>query len=263
MGCGITSPANKNFHDKIKRGIKMKSFNFDNMSLESLKMLDNHPQEIVTVFSANNNKIKNLPINFFKKIQKINKLDLSNNCFLEIDEVVFEKITLVNINYSFNNLSFIPNNLKNLINLKELNLSNNFIYGQNLLTEQDSKSLINLQKIDFSSNKIEIFPTNFFYCPSLETILINNNNISEIIFSDWYKTVLKNLDLGQNKFITISSSLLKYSKISNLNLKDNFIKKSDFLKLDGYEEFEKRRKERKDQGFLNNLDISFGICGLD
>jgi len=33
--------------------------------------------------------------------------------------------------------------------------------------------------------------------------------------------------------------------------------------MEGYSEFEKRRKERKDQGFMNNLDISFSLCGLE
>jgi hypothetical protein len=39
------------------------------------------------------------------------------------------------------------------------------------------------------------------------------------------------------------------------------ISKTNLLKTEGFEEFEKRRKERKDKAYLKNLDISFGLCG--
>ena len=39
--------------------------------------------------------------------------------------------------------------------------------------------------------------------------------------------------------------------------------KSQLFNMDNFLDFEERRKQRKDQGFLLNLDINFNLCGLD
>ena len=100
--------------------------------------------------------------------------------------------------------------------------------------------------------------------PKLEIVNLSKNGINNLVDdNNWVKSKIKNLDISFNKLSNLPVNLLKFSNISILNLKANNIDKSQFLQMDGYLEFENRRKERKDQGFINNLDITFSLCGLD
>lgn len=56
--------------------------------------------------------------------------------------------------------------------------------------------------------------------------------------------------------------MLKLSKIHNLQLKDNMIKKNQLIKMEGLEEYQARRKVKMDLVVNNNLDVDFNICGL-
>ena len=65
-----------------------------------------------------------------------------------------------------------------------------------------------------------------------------------------------------NKLSQVPTGLLKVSKVHNLNLKDNLIKKSQLMKMEGLEEYQARRKVKMDLVVNNNLDVDFNICGL-
>jgi Leucine-rich repeat (LRR) protein len=263
MGCGINSKQ-KDLNilmQKIKKGNMIKTFNFDKMELCSLKILDNHLEsKDINVFSATDNKLDRIPLNFFKNLNKVIKIDFSHNRYEKIDSVILEKQALQFLNFSNNYIYKIPAEISNLINLKELEISFNQI-GE---LPSEFNKLTNLENLNLSHNIFISFPNIILSLPKIETFNVSHNNIKEFNNDEnWKISNLKNLDLSFNKLTYIASNLLKYSKVSKLNLKGNSIDRTQFIRIDGYLEFEQRRKERKDQGYYKNLDISFGLCGLE
>ena len=56
--------------------------------------------------------------------------------------------------------------------------------------------------------------------------------------------------------------MLKDSKLHNLNIGGNKVKKAQLMRMEGLEEYQARRKLRMDIVVNNNLDVDFNICGL-
>jgi Leucine-rich repeat (LRR) protein len=262
MGCCVisTEENRKIIIDKMNRGRVIKSFNFDKMNLNNLKFTDSLLDiKEIKMFSAQNNKLYQIPKKFFGNLNDIKKIDFSFNYFEKIDEVISTNSTLVSLNFSNNKINNISQEIKNLTNLKELKLSHNQINN----IPNCVSYLNNLEILDLSSNRIQNFPYFLLQMHKLETLNFSNNNLTELPEDKWSNSKIKNFDISYNKLSAVPSDLLKNSNISNMNLKSNLITKTDFLKADGYFEFEKRRKERKDQAYLKNLDVEFNLCGLD
>lgn len=268
--------ANSQIVHKVAIAKKTLNYNFDNMDLKNLEFLNelvakdenSKPPEMekfpVKVFSANNNSIENIPMNFFKKIGKITKIDFSYNQFRQIELPICEKIELKILFFNNNKINFIPGEFQYLRNLKELNLSFNLLEDSEV-----SEKLVNLQNcesIKLSCNRLKIFPINLITNPKINTLCLDNNQIDNKILDEyWNKTSLQNLDLSFNKlsYQQLPEGLFNYSKVSNLNLKGNRIILEELKNIDGFDKFHDRRKKRKDQGFIHNLAINFDLCGLD
>jgi hypothetical protein len=73
---------------------------------------------------------------------------------------------------------------------------------------------------------------------------------------------LKVIDFESNQISHLPTGLLKSSKVHNLNLRGNSIKKSQLMKMEGLEEYQARRKLKMDIVVNNNLEVDFNICGL-
>src|SRR2546422_134321 len=89
-----------------------------------------------------------------------------------------------------NQLTTIPNEIGNLINLKELRLSFNKL--KNIPNEIGN--LINLTYLNLSNNKIGIFPQIIFKLKKLNYFKINKNPIPNEIFEILNKGGLNNLE---------------------------------------------------------------------
>jgi len=260
------------------------NYNFDNMKLNNLDFIDKiqinnnalknniNTQQfesfskniVVKVFSANNNHIKNIPREFFKRVSKITKIDFSYNEFQEIDEVLCALKTLKILIFNNNLISFIPKNFNELTNLKELKLSHNQL--NEIEVEDKIREMENLELLDLSQNKIRSFPIKILLNKKLIDLKLSNNLIEIKISNEhWSNSNLKNLDLSYN-FITannLSEEIFNASRVSNFNLKGNKITLEELKHIKGFENFVERRKQRKDQGFMHNLAINFDFCGLD
>ena len=70
------------------------------------------------------------------------------------------------------------------------------------------------------------------------------------------------LDMSFNKLVTIPGGILKESRLHNLNLQGNGIKRKELMRMDGLEEYQERRKVKMDIVVKNNLDVDYNICGL-
>jgi len=68
--------------------------------------------------------------------------------------------------------------------------------------------------------------------------------------------------LEANRVGHLHSELLSESKVHNLNLKGNNIKKAQLMKMEGLEAYQARRKVKMDLVVTNNLDVDYNICGL-
>ena len=57
--------------------------------------------------------------------------------------------------------------------------------------------------------------------------------------------------------------MFRDSKLHNLNLRDNHIKRSDLMRMEGINEYQARRTVKMDVVVHNNLDVNYDLCGLD
>jgi leucine-rich repeat protein SHOC2 len=244
--------------DKIKRAEKTMSLNMDNENLNSLDHLNDTPLPYLNVFSAHNNCLSSLPQEFFEKLTKIKKIDLSNNRYETIDIVIFHKESLERLNMSENLLSNIDMRINKLSFLKELNLSRN-----NIIHLDENIKFPSLQVLELSHNRIKIIPNSLILSAKLEFIDLSHNEIISLPEENWENTNITTINLEENNINNLPRNFLLNSKISVLNLKNNKITKSQILRDEGYEAFENRRKLKKDQGYMRNLDIDFNFCGLD
>lgn len=273
--------SNDKLSAKIAAAKKTLNYNFDNMRLESLDELNkivpianpinensgnkkDNNQIIVKVFSANNNQLKGIPKEFFKKIKKITKIDLSFNEFQAIDEIITEKTTLKILLYNNNSINFIHKSISQLKNLKELNLSHNLI--KYFEANEKLNCLENLEFLNLSYNNLETFPLKIISNPKLLELNLSHNHIESSIGNEfWDKSILQYLDLSYNKLAIsdLAENIFDCSSVSNLNLKGNKILLEELKHKKGFEKFVERRRQKKEQGFWHNLAINFDFCGLD
>jgi hypothetical protein len=267
MGCVCTSESKNetiksDILERLKRAQITKAYNFDKLGLRSLKCLDLVALERdINVFSARENNLNNLPRNFFEKINKIIKLDLESNSFIIMEDFIFDKVTMTTINFAHNSIDHIPKSISKLTNLKELYLSNNSI--ATIGNHSEFLGLSSLEMIDVSHNSLINFPVILLSLQKLNMIKISNNLIEKVPDGEWINSKVKCLDISFNKLSDVTKGLLVNSCVDLLNLKGNFITREKFVRFDGYDTFESRRKKRMDQGFEKNLDIKFDLCGLD
>jgi len=247
-------------HSKIEHAKKTKSFNIDKMNYSNLEILENKEIPNLVLFSAENNRLYSLPTIFFSKQRKLKKLLLANNNFGEFPANLTNNSNIDKMDLSHNLIKSIPaQSLVNFVSLKELNLSHNKLVA----ISEDFISLFNLEVLDLSFNHIQLFHSFILQMNKLEYLNLKNNEILVLPKTDYKFSKLTTLDVSNNGLTEVPPDLFKNSKISALNLKNNSIKRSDLYNIEGFLDFEERRKGRKDQGFLMNLDINFNLCGLD
>ncbi|XP_041984786.1 chaoptin-like isoform X1 [Aricia agestis] len=126
--------------------------------------------------------------------------------------------------FSNNGNLYIMPDIKDLINLKTLNMSHNAL---TIATLSSSENPISLQEIDFSFNGIEIIDVGTEEHPYKELQVLNfsYNNLTIIPEAIFYHfTKLKKLDISHNSITTISSmAFFGLKQMLVLNLANNYI----------------------------------------
>ncbi|MCC6639402.1 leucine-rich repeat domain-containing protein [Candidatus Falkowbacteria bacterium] len=103
-------------------------------------------------------------------------LDLSGEGLTQIDESVFEKTYLLELNVSNNNLTgSLPAEIAQLSKLKVLNASNNAMTG----VPAEIGQLTNLQVLDLSNNQLTGLPNELGNLKNLQTLNLSGNNYSQ------------------------------------------------------------------------------------
>jgi Leucine-rich repeat (LRR) protein len=180
-----------------------------------------------------NNRLRTLAPSF-QNFQQLKNLVLDGNKLTELSDIVFLP-TLEKLSVAQNRLAHISDKIQACKNLKQLNLS------KNELQEIGNLALPNLISLDISSNQIKRL-SSFNACIKLETIDCSDNQLQYI---SAFEICLKSLKLSNNQLVELPADLLLNTALVFVDIQGN---PSDSLeKLQGYEDFIQRRKDRMDQ----------------
>ena len=264
--------------------------NLSGNTIENIDIKKNKTEIFKTIKFMNleNNKLKDLSVDFVKALSDLEFLFLSNNNINKLES--FQKANLNNLNYlslAQNNISDISqlsnaklNNLNvlnssfnkieniscfekmNIPYLEELKLSNNKIIN---IESFENINLPKLKLLDLKFNKIKdikiLENVNF---PELEIINMDNNNIHDInsLKDISFQKTLKELNLSNNPIKKFDMLNLSYfpslEKVNILTLSNNIIDQqlkilSIKLRLYGY------NLNSKNNGFISILIAPFNI----
>ncbi|XP_029330888.1 leucine-rich repeat-containing protein 40 isoform X2 [Mus caroli] len=153
------------------------------------------------------------------KTTLVTSINFSKNQLCEIPQRIVElKEMVLDINLSFNKLSFISHELCLLQKLTFLDLRNNFLSS----LPEEMSSLTKLQTINLSFNRFKVFPEVLYRISTLEAVLISNNQVGSL---DPQKMKLmenlNTLDLQNNDLLQIPPELGNCVQLRTLLLDGN------------------------------------------
>uniref|UniRef100_A0A803R0C0 Disease resistance R13L4/SHOC-2-like LRR domain-containing protein n=1 Tax=Cannabis sativa TaxID=3483 RepID=A0A803R0C0_CANSA len=231
------------------------------------------------IVALRDSKLKTLPEEVLNLERSVRTLDLTHNKIVDIPLDICKLINMQRLVLADNLIQSLPINLGKLQSLKVMTLDGNRIsslpdeFGQLVRLERLSisrnsleylpetiGSLRNLQLLDVSNNKLKSLPESIGSCFSLEELQANDNLIDDLPDSICNLTHLKSLSLNNN--IEDATNILKDCKaLQNLSLHGNPISMDQFQQMEGFEEFEARRRKKFDKQIDSNVMIS--SKGLD
>ncbi|GAY55966.1 hypothetical protein CUMW_168150 [Citrus unshiu] len=157
-----------------------------------------------------------------------------------------------------NRITSLPDELGQLVRLERLSILGNML----TCLPETIGSLRNLVLLNVSNNKLKSLPESIGSCYSLEELQANDNLIGELPASICNLIHLKSLCLNNNNVGQIPANLLKDCKaLQNISLHNNPISMDQFQQMEGFEEFEARRRKKFDKQIDSNVMIS--SKGLD
>lgn len=174
----------------------------------------------------NSDKLKKLPLGL-GNLKKLTYLDLHNNGLQVIPDYIGEFIQLeyMDLNGGYHGrkedkISYIPESLGNLQNLKFLNLSNNNISD---LPTHFSK-LHSLGKLELANNSFVNLPEQMFGLNSLYYLDMHYNDIKEIPIGFAQLKSLFRFNFANNEISVFPSQIGSMTKLTAINISSNFLK---------------------------------------
>ncbi len=194
-----------------------------------------------------------------KRIKKVmltnaTSLDLSNLQLSSLPDVFLPNLSgnarflnnIQKLNLKGNNFTGIPEPIKNLRSLEELNLEDNQIAA---LPKEALEKLITLQVLNLKGNQIAVLPENIFdNLKALQNLDLGNNQIRELPKNIFDHLKLIALSLKANELKALPESFNKLlPSLRMLNLKDNPISKVDLKMI--------KQQKHKDLRFSYDTNI--------
>ncbi|XP_038687154.1 plant intracellular Ras-group-related LRR protein 7 [Tripterygium wilfordii] len=211
----------------------------------------------VRTLDVTHNKLVNIPIEINKLIN-LQRLVLSDNLIEQLPMNLWKLQSLKAMILDGNRITSLSDELGQLVRLERLSISGNLLTS----LPQTIGSLRNLLLLDVSNNKLKYLPESIGSCFSLEELQANDNLIEDLPSSVCNLIHLKSLCLNNNKLNQIPPNILKDCKaLQNIALHDNPISMDKFQQMEGFPEFEARRKKKFDKQIDSNVMI--GSKGLD
>ncbi|KAM3314963.1 hypothetical protein ACQJBY_033618 [Aegilops geniculata] len=194
-------------------------------------------------------KLKVVPNEVLQVGNSLRTLDLTNNKIVEVPQEVG---TIVNMQRLVSIL------MGSLSNLQQLTVSQNSL----LCLPKSVGDLCNMLLLNVSDNKLNALPESIGGCKSLEELQANGNTIEDVPSSICNLACLKSLSLNGNKIRQLPPNMLKDCKaLQNLSLHSNPISMDQFQQMDGFGEFEARRRKKFDKQIDSN--VMMGSTALD
>jgi Leucine-rich repeat (LRR) protein len=161
-------------------------------------------------------------------------LDVGHNRISKINPVVGSLTSLVDLRVDSNNLRMLPVALLLLSKLQRLDAQNNAMTSppivvcdkgvaavmQFLLAVRDGASsrIMRLDKLGLSE-----LPDAVLDCPTLHTLILNNNSFQTISSEIVFCPTLTTLDFSCNQIKTITSSIAELAALTQLDISDNLL----------------------------------------
>ncbi|GER40168.1 leucine-rich repeat family protein [Striga asiatica] len=213
--------------------------------------------------------------------RSVRTVDFTHNKLVDIPTEISKLINLQRLILADNHIERLPMNLGKLQSLKVLTLDGNRVstlpgevgqlvklerlsISRNLLQDLPDTigSLRNLVILNVSNNKIKFLPESIGSCFSLEEIQADDNFIEELPSSVCNLVHLKSLSSNNNNMKQIPPNLLKDCKsLQNISLHGNPISMDYFEKMEGFQDFEGRRRRKFDKQIDSNVMLN--SKGLD
>ncbi|CAN0870913.1 Plant intracellular Ras-group-related LRR protein 7 [Linum grandiflorum] len=231
------------------RDSKLKSQTFPNDILDL--------ERAVRTLDLTRNKIVDVPMEISKLIN-MQRLILADNLIQRLPVNLGKLQSLKVMILDGNQLSLLPDELGQLVRLERLSITGNLLSS----LPDTIGSLRNLSLLNISNNKLKTLPESIGSCFSLEELEANENLIEGLPASLCNLVHLKSLSLNKNSINQIPPNLLKDCKaLQNISLHENPISMDQFQQMEGFQEFEARRKRKFDKQIESNVMI--GSKGLD
>ncbi len=178
-------------------------------------------------------------------LYNITRLDLSYNSLTFLPDQVGELRLLSRLELGNNSLTHIPHSiLQNCVELTYLSIKDNQLIGDHIIDTKEVNITCNwtkLQVLDLSVNDLTSFPTEICSCKSLqvlnisynridkpipeisqltklETVFLNGNLLNETMIPTICPNKLYNLQLGENKFTYVPTTVWHLSNLMTLGL---------------------------------------------
>lgn len=233
------------------------------------------------IVGLRDSNLKTLPSQVVDLSRNVRTLDLTHNRLSELPVEIGGLVNLQRLMAPENLLQRLPSTLGKLQSLKVLALDENRLtilpdelgllvrlerlsVSVNSLTSLPSAigSLRNLTLLNISNNRLKQLPESLGSCFSLEELLANENSIEELPFSICNLTHLKSLGLDNNNLRQLPALLLKEcNSLQSLSVHGNSITVEQLQLMDGYQEYEGRRKRKFDKQI--DANVLLGSKGLD
>lgn len=225
-------------NSSLFRFSELKVLSLSNNRIKNLKLVDFEKLNKLEVLDLSSNAIQTFEFNLFQNMLQLYSLDLRNNVLDVLNKDTFTNLQyLSSIDLSRNKFKSLP---KGLFKNKTVNT---FSITDNLLEGSLSRGMfdgVNVTRLDLSNQFLSAIE-DYAFCDlvRLDTLLLNNNGISSIS-SNSFKTIrnLEQLDLSSNQIVSIDFQKDDLSNLRSLLLRNNRlaqIKHEHFLDLSNLE----------------------------
>lgn len=248
MGC-VTS---KNVDSKASRLARWRSTGIVALRDSKLKAFPDEVldlESVVRTVDLTHNKIVAVPVEI-SKLFNLQRLILADNLVERLPMNLGKLQSLKVMTLDGNRISGLPDELGQLVRLEQLSISRNML----TYLPETLGSLRNLKLLNVSSNQLKCLPESIGSCFSLEELQANDNSIDDLPPSVCNLINLKSLLLNNNRVKQMPLTILKDCKaLQSISLHNNPISMEQFQQMEGFQEFEARRRKKFDKQIDSNV----------
>jgi len=148
---------------------------------------------------------------------EVTRLDLSGKELTELPAEIGQLVNLQRLNLSGNQLTTLPPEIGQLVNLQYLNLSSNKL----TTLPAEIAQLVNLQDLDLSSNKLTTLPAEIAQRVNLQKLDLSSNKLTTLPAEIAQLVNLQGLFFEGNKLTTLPAEIAQLVNLQKLNLSSN------------------------------------------